>query len=166
MIRKGTFSDIVAILNITRACAQHMISPNIFQWNEFYPSSKPLEIDAERGELYVLQMGEDIICCITISTFMDEEYIPIDWLTSNEKTIYIHRLSVHPASQGKAHAKSMMDFAEDFAIKSKYISIRLDTLSKNDRNKKFYELRGFKKTGEIYFPKQSEYPFYCYELIL
>jgi ribosomal protein S18 acetylase RimI-like enzyme len=56
-----------------------------------------------------------------------------------------------------------MDFAEQFAIDNKYTSIRLDTFSKNSRNKNFYEIRGFKRLGEIHFPKQSEFPFYCYE---
>ncbi|MGM0391936.1 MAG: GNAT family N-acetyltransferase, partial [Bacteroidota bacterium] len=30
----------------------------------------------------------------------------------------------------------------------------------------FYESRGYQKLGDIYFPKQSEHPFHCYELIL
>lgn len=166
MIRLGTVSDIDSILNITKACAQDLISRKIFQWNEFYPNRKPFEKDVERGELYVLDHGETIIGCITISTFMDEEYIPVEWLTTNESNIYIHRLAIHPSLQGRGYAKSLMDFAEDLAINNNYQSIRLDTFSRNDRNKKFYELRGFKKTGEIYFPRQSAYPFYCYELIL
>jgi hypothetical protein len=59
-----------------------------------------------------------------------------------------------------------MDFAEIQAKKTKASSIRLDTFSQNIRNQKFYELRSYKRLGEIYFPKQSTYPFYCYELVL
>jgi len=39
-------------------------------------------------------------------------------------------------------------------------------LGKTSGNQKFYELRGYKKLGSIYFPKQSEHPFYCYEFVL
>lgn len=166
MIRRGTEKDIDNILQITKACASHMISKNIFQWNEFYPNKKPFEKDAERKELYVMQLEKQIIGCITISTFMDEEYIPINWLTPNKNNIYIHRLAVHPNEQGKGYARKLMDYAKNFAISNNYTSIRLDTFSRNERNKKFYELRGFKRTGKIYFPKQSKYPFYCYELVL
>jgi ribosomal protein S18 acetylase RimI-like enzyme len=59
----------------------------------------------------------------------------------------------------------MMSYAEDYARKKLYYSVRLDTFSKNLKNQKFYEQRGYIKLGEIYFPKQSKYPFYCYELI-
>lgn len=60
----------------------------------------------------------------------------------------------------------MMTFAESFAQKNNFESIRLDTFSQNTRNMKFYESRGYKKLDSIYFPKQSEHPFFCYELLL
>ncbi|WP_298550342.1 GNAT family N-acetyltransferase [uncultured Algibacter sp.] len=166
MIRKGTLKDIDDILKITKACAMNMISNNIFQWNEFYPNKTPFTNDANRNELYVLEIQNKILGCVTISTFMDEEYIPISWLTANKNNIYIHRLAVHPKHQSKDYAQQLMEFAENYAHENKYQSVRLDTFSKNKRNQKFYELRGYKKLGDIYFPKQSEHPFHCYELVL
>ena len=80
--------------------------------------------------------------------------------------MYIHRLAVHPQEQKKGYAKVLMDFAEDYARKGGFISVRLDTFSKNVRNNKFYQARGYRAVGDIYFPKQSEFPFHCYELIL
>ena len=59
-----------------------------------------------------------------------------------------------------------MNFAETYAKENNYNSVRLDTFSQNKRNQKFYEQRGYKRLGDIYFPKQSEHPFYCYELYL
>lgn len=166
MIRKGTISDIHKILEITKACAADMINKNILQWNEFYPNKAPFTNDANRGELYVLEVENKILGCITVSTIMDEEYVPISWLTPNEKNVYIHRLAIHPSLQGKGYAQQLMAFAENYARKNNYNSIRLDTFSQNKRNQKFYELRGYKKLGDIFFPKQSEFPFHCYELIL
>ncbi|MBB5266739.1 ribosomal protein S18 acetylase RimI-like enzyme [Algibacter amylolyticus] len=110
-------------------------------------------------------MDSLIIGSITISTFMDTEYQPISWLTENNN-IYIHRLAVHPNYQGKGYAQQLMDFAELYPRQNKYASVRLDTFSQNKRNHKFYELRGYQKLGDIYFPKQSSYPFHCYELVL
>ena len=52
------------------------------------------------------------------------------------------------------------------AKEKKFASVRLDTFSVNKRNLKFYESRGYQRLEGIYFPKQSEFPFYCYELIL
>ncbi|HET8854785.1 MAG TPA: GNAT family N-acetyltransferase, partial [Salinimicrobium sp.] len=45
-------------------------------------------------------------------------------------------------------------------------SVRLDTFSQNQRNQKFYVKRGYSRLGDIYFPKQSEFPFHCYEKII
>ena len=166
MIRIGTPSDIDNIIEITKSCAVNMINKNIYQWNEHYPNKEAFLKDVARDELYVLEMENTIIGCITISTLMDEEYIPISWLTENANNIYIHRLAIHPMHQGKGYAQELMTFAETFAINNHYISIRLDTFSQNKRNQKFYEHRGYNRLGNIYFPKQSDHPFYCYELIL
>lgn len=166
MIRKATSLDIDTIIEITQACAKHMISNNIYQWNEHYPNKSAFDEDINRSELYILENKNSVIGCMVISTLMDKEYIPISWLTPNKNNIYIHRLAIHPNHQGKGYAQELMDFAETFAIKNNYASIRLDTFSQNKRNQKFYDLRNYKRLGKVYFPKQSEFPFYCYELIL
>ncbi len=166
MIRKGSFKDIVSIMHLTRACAKVMIANGIYQWNEHYPNPSAFKNDIERNELYVLDFKGKIMGTIVVSTLMDKEYIPIKWLTKNENNIYIHRLAIHPNIQGQGYAQLLMDFAEHYAIEHGYSSILLDTFSQNKRNQKFYELRGYKRLGDIYFPKQSEFPFHCYELVL
>ena len=166
MIRKGNLNDIKPIMQLTKACAIAMIAKGIYQWNEHYPNVSAFENDVERNELYVLELNGEVKGTIVISTLMDKEYIPIEWLTRSENNIYIHRLAIHPNLQGKGYAQQLMEFAEQHAIDNNYSSIRLDTFSQNKRNQKFYELRGYKRLGDIYFPKQSEFPFHCYELVL
>ncbi|NNC49169.1 MAG: GNAT family N-acetyltransferase [Flaviramulus sp.] len=165
MIRKAVLKDIDIILEITKACAVKMVLNNIYQWNEFYPNKQAFLRDIDCEELFVLEIDESIIGCITISTFMDEEYAPISWLTAGSNNIYIHRLAIHPIHQGAGYAQHLMDYAETYAKNKHFDSVRLDTFSQNSRNIKFYELRGYKRLGEIYFPKQSEHPFFCYELV-
>lgn len=166
MIRRAKLPEIDDILEITKACARFMIEKGIYQWNEHYPSRKAFENDIEREELYVKTVENSIIGGIVVSDFMDEEYVPIEWLTETGKNIYIHRLFVHPHFQGQGHAQSMMDFAKEYARESGFISVRLDTFSQNRRNQDFYETRGYQKLGDIFFPKQSIHPFHCYELVL
>jgi len=166
MIRIAKKEEIHKILAITKACAESMISQNIFQWNEVYPSKEAFENDLKRNELYVINYKEEIAGCISITPKIDEEYLLIKWLTPNKNNLYIHRLAVHPKFQGRGIAQQLMDFTEMIARKNKFSSIRLDTFSKNKRNQKFYELRGYQKLGNCYFPDQSEDPFYCYEMVL
>ncbi len=166
MLRHAKISELENILTITKACAQKMQSNGIFQWNEHYPSKEAFLKDIERGELYVITENDTVLGTIVISTLMDEEYKTIQWLTPNGNSTYIHRLSVHPDHQGKGLAQQLMDFAENLSKKEGFVSVRLDTFSQNQRNQRFYEQRGYQKLGDIFFPKQSEHPFHCYELVL
>ena len=166
MIRLAKISEIPDILVLTKACAAHMIAKGIYQWNEQYPNEAAFAIDIDRDELYVLLLNGKITGTVVISTLMDAEYEPIRWGTPNRNNIYVHRLAIHPSLQGKGYAQQLMDFVEDHARNKGYTSIRLDTFSQNKRNQKFYEIRGYQKLSDIYFPKQSEHPFHCYELVL
>lgn len=173
MIRLAKLSEIEEIIAITKACAAKMISEKIYQWNEHYPNYQAFQKDVERGELYVLvdkgpndKPDELIIGCITISSEKDTEYNAVDWLTEDGFQIYIHRLAIHPSFQHKGHAKQLMDYAEAYAKKQGAISVRLDTFSANKRNQQFYENRDYQRLGDIYFPRQSDLCFYCYELVL
>ncbi|NKI31363.1 GNAT family N-acetyltransferase [Croceivirga thetidis] len=166
MIRKAKLSEIPEILAVTNACGLHLASIGIFQWNEHYPSKQAFESDINRQELYVFVDHNRIIGGIVVSTIMDEEYRSISWLSENRKNIYIHRLFVHPKSQGQGIARQLMEFAEELAKTQNFVSVRLDTFSQNKRNQRFYENRGYQRLGDVFFPKQSEHPFHCYELVL
>jgi len=166
MIASAKISQIPEILIMTDACRISMEANSIYQWTTEYPSKQAFENDIKRHELFVLQFHNEIVGCIVVSLFMDEEYKSVDWLTQNTKNYYIHRLAVHPNFQGKGFAQRLMDFGENFARENNALSVRLDTFSQNKRNQKFYEQRGYIKLGDIFFPKQSNHPFHCYELIL
>ena len=165
MIRPANLGEIPEIMRLTRACTRHMEAHGIAQWNEHYPSESAFRRDVGRSELYVLE-NKGIIGCIAVSTHMDDEYKAVEWLTPNLNNMYVHRLAVHPQHQGKGFARQLMDRAEDLARAADCISVRLDTFSRNERNQRFYEARGYRKLEAVYFPNQSPHPFYCYELLL
>ncbi len=163
MIRPAKINEIPKKINITRVCAIKMITQGIFQWNDAYPSKEIFKNDISRNELYVFQQQNTLIGCIVLSSIMDTEYKIVSWLSPNQNNLYVHRLAVHPNFQHQGNAQKLMTFAEDFALKNNYVSIRLDTFSQNKRNQQFYELRGYQKVGKVYYLNQSNDPFYCYE---
>ena len=116
--------------------------------------------------MYVSKINQEVVGCIMFSSIKDDVYKTVNWITQDEYNLYIHRLAVHPIFQKRGIARKMMDFAEDFAKSNNYISIRLDTFSQNPRNNKFYKSRGYYKLDDVYFPKQSEFPFHCYEKLV
>ncbi len=165
MIRRAKILEIPEILGITTACMHHLRAQGIFQWTEEYPSREAFEKDIERGELFVFE-DRSINAVIALCTNMHPAYKDITWLTPDTKNMYVHRLAVHPDFQCRGIARKLMDFAEEKAKDNGFVSVRLDTFSKNARNQKFYENRGYTRLGEVYFPEQSDHPFYCYELVL
>ena len=146
--------------------AARMISKGILQWSEEYPNKEIFENDLSKNWLYVVVESNKTIGSITITPKMGEEYKSVKWLTITSNNLYIHRLAIDPKMQGKGYAQKLMNFAENYARQNKYESIRLDTFSKNTRNQKFYEQRGYVRLESVYFLNQSQDPFYCYELIL
>ena len=166
MIRRGVHEDLTPILEITKNCAVKMDAMGIYQWNENYPNRNAFIDDIKNNELLVFTKGALLVGCIALCTKMDDVYKDVKWLTKDVKSLYVHRLAVDPQFQKKGIGKKLMDYAEDFAKKNNFISVRLDTFSKNKNNMRFYERRGYKRLEKVFFPEQSRFPFYCYELII
>ena len=166
MIQKVEIIDLLEIFELTKSCGKYLADKGIFQWNEFYPSLAVLEKDIAFNQIYKLTIEYKIVGIIVLTVIEDIEYKSVHWISKNSPNLYIHRLAVHPNFQQLGYAQKLMDFAEQFATENGYKSVRLDTFSGNARNMKFYEQRNYTKLEPIYFPKQSELPFYCYELLL
>ena len=165
-IELAEINDLNDIMKMINNCANDLISKNIFQWNEKYPSRDIFLSDIEKKNLFILKNNSGIIGCIALSSEKDIEYNDVKWLTKDDKNLYLHRLAVDPKFQKKGIGKLLMDFAEDYARNNKFISVRLDTFSKNERNNRFYKSRKYTRLDDVYFPNQSEFPFHCYEKIL
>ena len=157
MMRLAKIIEIPMILAITKACAKDMIRQNIFQWNEQYPSKDAFENDIKRNELYVFISDGTIIGCmvsneIALSIFYYEKAL---LLNPDDKDI-----ATNLGFAQKMTIDSIQKIPENRL--SKLFNQTLNSLS----NQYFYQQRGYKKLGNIFFPNQSEYPFYCYELVL
>jgi ribosomal protein S18 acetylase RimI-like enzyme len=166
MIREAGIPELEKVLTITRNCGLELRKKGIFQWNSHYPNREAFESDCRAANLFVIEKPGKIVGCISITTVKDPEYKDIQWLVPDSLHLYVHRLAVDPPEQHQGHARRLMDFAEQKAKSLGCASVRLDTFSNNRRNQRFYENRGYKRLGNVYFPLQSSDPFYCYELLL
>lgn len=167
MIEKGSIGDEQEIISMTRLCAQDLISKGIHQWDQNYPDLTTIQNDISKAQLYTYKIGDKITGIVVLNEVQDPEYADLQWVTSSDsRNLVVHRLAVHPHYQGKGIARKLMDFAEIFAKEQGYDSIRLDTFSQNSRNQKFYDNRGYQRTGEVYLSYRDDYPYIGYELIL
>lgn len=165
-IKKAVAIDLESIYFNTKSCAEQLINQGVFQWNEAYPSKEIIQKDIELKQLWKLAINDKVIGSIVLTEIEDADYKDVNWLTENSQNLYIHRLAIHPNFQGEGYAQKLMDFAENYASKNNYNSIRLDTFSQNKRNQIFYKKRNYIQLDAIFLPNQSTYPFYCFEKVL
>lgn len=143
-----------------------MRSNGIDQWDENYPDLETLRLDIQNRQLFAYYIENVIVGIVVLNSNQDEEYELMDWTNKDLPFLVVHRLAVDPRFQGQGIARKLMDFCEDHCRKIGIKSIRLDTFTKNPRNQKFYENRGYKKLGEVYLKYRDDYPYICYELLL
>lgn len=161
-IDKGTLSDLNQLFQIYVNGKTDLEKSGIYQWTNNYPTRSIIESDLKKDVLFVLKNGKEMVGAINISEEQEPEYESINWEFDNSKVLVIHRLVIDPKYQGKGYARILMDYAEKFASKNNYSSIRLDAYSQNKRVIKFYNNRKYFIRGNVNFPER-EYPFHCME---
>lgn len=165
-IVKANSSDTEEILDLVQEIIRDMNAHGIDQWNEIYPPPRIFVSDVKSGSLFAVKSDDKIVGIIVLTGEPDEEYEQIEWKDKHGKALIIHRIAVHPKWQRKGIGEKLMDYAEDFAKKNGYSSIRVDTHSGNPRSLRLFEKRKYeRKPGEIFFP-ECEGPFFCFELII
>jgi GNAT superfamily N-acetyltransferase len=152
------------VVRLIAACTQTMREQGIDQWDEIYPNAEIIAKDVESRALYVLEQGDVCIAAVALNQEQDEAYQRVHWL-GGEPVLVVHRLCVDPAYQGNGLGTRLMDFAEEYAKQHAYASIRLDAYTGNPSAIRLYERRGYRKAGQVYFPRRT-LPFFCFEKIL
>jgi GNAT superfamily N-acetyltransferase len=155
---------IPGVVRLISATTQTMREHGIYQWDEIYPNEEIITKDVDSRSLYVLEQSGLCIAAVSLNQEQDEAYQQVHWLGA-EPVLVVHRLCVDPAYQGNGIGSGLMDFAEENAKQNAYVSIRLDTYTGNPRAVRLYERRGYRKAGQIYFPRRT-LPFFCFEKIL
>lgn len=161
-IEKAHLTDLEEIFQIYQNGKSELERNGLNQWTDNYPTIAIIQNDLEKGYMYVLKNGSEIIGAINISEEQEAEYQNVDWKFNDSKVLVIHRLVVDPKYQRQGYAKQLMDFAEDFAKNNDYSSIRLDAYSANKGVIEFYKKRNYIQRGNVNFPGR-EHPFYCME---
>ena len=122
-------------------------------WN--YPNQEIIELDIEQGTLYVCEEDQRIAGILVLDENESEEYKTIQWKQNQGPHLMMHRLAVHPQIQGKGIATRLIAFAEAYAKRNGYTSIRLDTYAKNTGALHIYQRLEYDHRGEISFPGRT-----------
>jgi len=153
--------NLIEIMFVLRECASDLISKGYSHWNNAYPSYVTVREDVKNGYLYLLKNNGGTIGVITLNNEQDPSYRQLSWKSENHALV-VNRLSILPFFQNKGFAKILIDFAEDFARKDGYKSLRLDTFAGNEKSLRFFENCGFTKVGEVSLTKDLNI-YACFE---
>jgi ribosomal protein S18 acetylase RimI-like enzyme len=77
----------------------------------------------------------------------------LTWEANDGKFLIVHRLCIHPDYQGRGLAKALMQFAEEYALKNGYASIRMDTFITNKAALGLYNALGYRRAGQLVFSR-------------
>jgi ribosomal protein S18 acetylase RimI-like enzyme len=162
LIEYADISDLEEILAIYQRCKTILEAEGIWQWYEGYPNITVLQGDFEAGELFKCVVDGRIIAVLVLTERQEKEYETVKWRQPEAKSLVVKRLAVEPDFQNRGIATELMKFAEDYAVKNGYTSIRLDAYSGNKTALGFYINRDYHEVGEVFFPKR-QLPFKCFE---
>lgn len=160
-IVKADKENLIEIMFLLRQCANDLISKGFSHWNSAYPSHLTVSEDLKNGSLYLLKQNGGTIGIITLNDIQDPSYKQLRWKSDNHALI-VNRLAVIPLFQNRGFAKTLMAFAEEFAKKEGYKSIRLDTFAGNENTVRFFEKCGFTRVGEVSLSKDLNI-YACFE---
>lgn len=160
LIEAAQPADLPSVLNLVADCITHMRSQGIEQWDEIYPDEATLALDLQSQTLYLYRSEESLVGCAVLNTIQEPEYAAVPWTLRAEPVGVIHRLMIHPRTQGKGIARTFMKHMETRARELGIPTLRLDAFTENPRAVALYESLGYRRAGLVQFRKGA---FYCFE---
>ncbi|WP_079505565.1 GNAT family N-acetyltransferase [Mesobacillus jeotgali] len=167
-IERATEYDLPIIGKMFADCKEYLETRGILQWDEKYPNHEYFENAMQGEELFVLKTSRAIIGVMVLDEWQAPEWENTKWTGTEEKPLILHSFCVDPSAQGGGFGSKMLQFAEDFAKEQGYGALRLDTYSENKGAVRFYEKRGYRKTGLVTMNGKPEgHELYvCFEKLL
>ena len=159
-IKLVTMDRIAEVMQIYKLATRKMDEMHIFQWDKDYPTQDIIEKDIQAKSMYGYFEGDEICAVQVLNETQSEEYKEINWHFTDSKPLILHRLVVSPKHQNKGISKQMIRFAEKFAEKNQYKTIRFDAYMKNPISNNVYRKAGYIESGTVTFRKGN---FYCFE---
>jgi GNAT superfamily N-acetyltransferase len=153
------------VTNLYKEVTKKLREKEILQWDRFYPNRFIILQDLKKECFFGIVENNQLLGVVVVNTTQSKQYGKLEWEDSRGKPLIIHRLAVHPNHQGKGIGKKLLQFAEDYAQKNGFSSIRLDVYTKNPGAISIYKHAGFVEKGFIKFPFRKV-AYQCFEKLL
>lgn len=170
--RQATTSDLPALRSLYNDIIDAMdASTSHAQWHRGgYPTDDFLSGRAAIGELWVAEIGSDMVAAMVLNAECNPGYAQANWQIDCKphEIMAIHTLGVSPRVQGQGVGKAMVQQAITLARQQGCKSMRLDVIDTNPDAGSFYAKLGFSFLGrfELDYPGAVCTDFDLYEKVL
>lgn len=161
MIKQAEEKDILIIEMILLDAVNWMKEKGLQnQWNENSIKWDLLSKDYRITDFYIAYRNEMPVGCVAI-TDTDTKYWPE---VPQEKSMYLHKLTVMREFAGKGISKELIDYAKALSIKRGINVLRLDCNMQRDKLRRLYENEGFIYVGKKNLEFNYEMALYEWQL--
>ncbi|WP_129727369.1 GNAT family N-acetyltransferase [Ectobacillus funiculus] len=164
-IEIASINSLKSIKSLYVTVTKHLRNNGVDQWDRFYLNEFVIGKDLKGGHLHAILNDGFCIGVVVLNEDQSFKYAGLPWSDKEGRPAVIHRLAVHPDSQGKGIGKQLLLHAEALATSQGYTSIRLDAYTANPAAITMYERAGYNPVGQIRFPFRK-HPYQCFEKIL
>lgn len=161
-IMQAKDADFIEILYLLRVCILDMNQKGLKHWNSVYPGPDIVREDLTKSTIYLAKDKGVCKGMVTIDSDEPEEYKGISWSNVAQKPLFLHRLAVHPIWQGQGIAGMLLHFAEEFAVKNGFDSLRIDVHSSSTHAGNLCTKNKFNQAGSFFSLFQQQ-AFVCYD---
>lgn len=150
--RKAVLEEKETVWNLLKQAIKRRKEDGSNQWQDGYPNEAIVENDIKNEFGYVLLDQDKIIGYSAVIINNEPEYEKIigKWITNNDFVV-VHRIVIAEEYLGQGLSKTILKHIEDFALKNKINSIKVDTNFDNYAMMKIFESLGYVYCGEVFF---------------
>lgn len=113
-----------------------------------YPVRATAEAALQRGDLFILEKGNQVLGSAIINRIQVDVYESAPWRYDDEVCV-LHTLVISPRSRRKGYGRAFVEFYEDYALDHDLYELRLDTNARNTVARDMYARMGYREIAVV-----------------
>ena len=165
ILRRAAPTDAAIVLDIFQQCARDMRDrlgmTNWESWLDWTETRMVAEL--ARVDLYLVEVDGEVAATFSIQPNPLGYFDMTLWHEPDADAIYLRRLGVKPAFQGRTLGDWCLRACEALARQKGYSVVRFDADAHATRLLAFYERHGYQRRGQVVFNAALDQVFECFE---
>lgn len=113
-----------------------------------YPVRATAEAALQRGDLFILEKGNQVLGSAIINRIQVDVYESAPWRYDDEVCV-LHTLVISPRSRRKGYGRAFVEFYEDYALDHDLYELRMDTNARNTVARDMYARMGYREIAVV-----------------